>query len=347
MSRYIILRNKRETFSFQVEKKSVLIISLLIFLTISACMIGLSVGNTMIHPLEVIYTLFGQGSGEYDFIIMALRFPRVMVGLLVGAALGVSGAILQGIIRNPLASPDIIGITNGGAVAAVAFITFLAGTVSIKWLPLASIIGAGIAALLIYFLSWKKGVSPLRLVLVGIGLHAALGAATKLMLVLSPIYTAGQAYIWLTGSIYGSSWQSVYILLPWVLVFLALALYLARTINLQELGDDIAQGLGASVQRQRFALLFISVGLAGAAVSIGGAISFVALIAPHIARKLVGRSMGILIPVAALTGGLIVFIADFIARTAFYPLDIPAGVFTAGVGAPFFIYLLFKNRNNF
>jgi iron complex transport system permease protein len=345
MTRFLTFRSKKDLFSFQIERRSALVISLLTFVVLLTILIGVGLGDTFINPVDVIWTIFGIGSGEYDFVVNTLRFPRALVALFVGAALGVSGAILQGIIRNPLASPDIIGITGGASVAAVAFITYFGGTVSINWLPLAANTGAIFVSLVIYLLAWRSGVTPIRLVLIGIGVSSAMGAATTLMLVMSPFFSAGQAYIWLTGSVYGASWEDVYIIIVAALIFVPLALFFTRTLNLQELGDEVATGLGNVVQRHRFVLLLISVVLAGTAVSVAGAIGFVGLIAPHIARRLVGRPFGSLILVSALIGSLLVFGADLIARTAFYPLDIPAGVFTAGIGAPFFLYLLFKNRN--
>lgn len=345
MNRYIIYRNKKESIHFQIERRSAWIIGRLALFTLVFCVVGIGLGNTMIHPLEVIRTILGKGSGEYDFIIQTLRLPRALVSLFVGAALGISGAILQGVIRNPLASPDIIGITGGASVAAVAFITYLGGQVSIKWLPAAAIIGAILVSLLIYLLAWKGGVTAIRLVLIGIGISAAMSAATTLMLVMSSTFSAGKAYVWLTGSVYGASWQEVYAVSAAVVLLLPLVLYFARSLNSQELGDDIASGLGIAVQPHRCMLLLLSVVLAGFAVSAAGAVGFIGLIAPHIARRWVGRLFSSLVLVSALTGSLLVFIADLLARTVFYPLDIPAGIFTAGIGAPFFIYLLFKNLN--
>ncbi|MGG2197929.1 FecCD family ABC transporter permease [Paenibacillus validus] len=347
MNRYFTYRSKHDRVHFQIQQKSAWVISGLMLLTLVAGVVGIGLGDTMIHPLDVLRTILGSGSGKYDFIVHVLRLPRAMVALLVGAALGISGAILQGIIRNPLASPDIIGITGGASVAAVAFITYFGGQVSIKWLPAAAIIGAILVSLLIYLLAWKGGVTAIRLVLIGIGIAAAMNAATTLTLVMSSSFTAGKAYVWLTGSVYGASWQGVYTVLPAVVILIPLVWYFARSMNSQELGDDVAAGLGVPVQRHRFMLLVLSVVLAGFAVSVAGAIGFVGLIAPHIARKLVGRPFVSLMLVSALTGSLLVFTADLIARTAFYPHDVPAGIFTAGVGAPFFIYLLFKNRNQF
>ncbi|MBP1903718.1 iron complex transport system permease protein [Paenibacillus turicensis] len=347
MKKLLTYRNKRDTISMQIERKSMLVIAICIILFLATGVVGTSLGSDFISPLDVIRTIFGWNGGEHDFVVLTLRLPRVLLSLLVGAALGMSGALLQGIIRNPLASPDVIGITGGAAVAAVGFVTLLGGAVSIKMLPLFAVIGAMVTALIIYVLAWKKGVSPIRLVLIGIGVSAITGAGTTFMLILSPFYTASQAYIWLTGSIYGATWTDIQTILPVIVIVMPLAILLARSLNAQEFGDDLATGLGVTVERHRSALLLCSVLLAGIAVSVAGTIGFVGLIAPHIARKLVGRMFGSLLLVSGFVGALLVCAADLIARTAFLPLDVPAGVFTAGIGAPFFLYLLFKNRNQY
>lgn len=210
-------------------------------------------------------------------------------------------------IRNPLASPDVIGITGGAAAVAVGFVTLLGGAVSIKLLPAFAVAGALVTSMVIYALAWKAGVAPIRLVLIGIGISAITSAGTTFMLIISPFYTAGQAYIWLTGSVYGASWTDVYTIIPVILLVVPLALWLARSLNAQEFGDDLATGLGVTVERHRFALLLCSVLLAGFAVAVAGTLGFAGLIAPHIARKLAGRMFGSLLLVSALTGALLVF----------------------------------------
>ncbi|MEC0330717.1 iron ABC transporter permease [Paenibacillus macerans] len=342
-----IFRSKKEAVSLQVERRAVLVIAVLVLLVLLAAVLGISLGSDVISPLEVLRTILGRNAGEYDFVVLTLRLPRVLLSLLVGAALGMSGAILQGVIRNPLASPDVIGITGGAAAVAVGFVTLLGGAVSIKLLPAFAVAGALVTSMVIYALAWKAGVAPIRLVLIGIGISAITSAGTTFMLIISPFYTAGQAYIWLTGSVYGASWADVYTIIPVILLVVPLVLWLARSLNAQEFGDDLATGLGVTVERHRFALLLCSVLLAGFAVAVAGTLGFAGLIAPHIARKLAGRMFGSLLLVSALTGALLVFGADLVGRTAFLPLDVPAGVFTAGIGAPFFLYLLFKNRNQF
>jgi iron complex transport system permease protein len=330
---------KKQTFV-----RSGIVLSLAIF-SLLTILISMGIGDMHIPPLEVVRTLFGQGSEDHALVVNTLRLPRILVAFMAGIALAGAGALLQGLIRNPLASPDIIGITSGASVAAVFFITYLSPAVSIHWLPVAAMAGACITSILMYVLSWKKGVTPIRLVLIGIGINFLLVSITKVMLVLNPLYSAGEAYLWLTGTVYGSSWGNVWTLLPCLLVFIPLALLNARHVNVLQLGDDIATGVGSAVERHRLVSLLISVALAGSAVAVAGGISFVGLIAPHMARKLVGPSMRVVLPVSTLIGGLMLVLADLVARTLFLPKDIPVGVFTAGIGAPFFIYLLYRNRN--
>lgn len=345
MNKLFTIRNKKNSFSIQLYKKTVIVFLIGILLSFLLFIVSLSAGSTFINPLTVIGHLLGFGSGEHDFVINTLRLPRTILAFLVGAALGVSGLILQGIVRNPLASPDIIGVTGGASVGAIIFIVYFMGTISMKWIPLAAIIGAAIVTIFIYVLSWKKGITPIRLVLIGIGISAAMKAIITLMIVMSDTHLTTRAYVWLTGSLYGANWQDVYSMLPWIIVFLPLTLLFARVVNVKELGDDLALGLGIKVQLNRVILIALSVALAGSAVAFAGGISFVGLIAPHIARQLTGRSFAGLVFISSLVGGILVVFSDIIARTAFLPLDIPAGVFTAGIGAPFFIYLLYRNRN--
>ncbi|RIE04577.1 iron ABC transporter permease [Cohnella faecalis] len=249
-------------------------------------------------------------------------------------------------IRNPMASPDVLGVTGGASSAAVCFLSYFAGTVSIRFLPVAAMLGAAIVTVALYSLAWKRGVTPLRLVLVGVGLSAILSGITTMMVLFNPRNEADQAYVWLTGSVYGANWENVLTILPWTVILLPLAFAYARHIDIVQLGDETATGSGSRVQFNRFLLLCVSVGLAGSAVSVAGGLSFVGLIAPHMARKLMGPSFGKMFPVSVLLGAIVVVLADLAGRMLFQPLDVPAGVFTAGVGAPFFIYLLYSKRNS-
>lgn len=327
-----------------LDRKAVISCIIWLALVIVTLIFSTSIGSTFIQPWSVVKVILGLGSQSEVLLIHHIRLPRIVVALLVGAALAAAGAILQSMIRNPLASPDLIGITGGASAAAVAFIT-LFPTLGIHWLPLAAMLGAIIITIIIYFFAWKGGISPLRLVLIGVGMNAAMNALTTMLIVKSPIFLTSRALIWLTGSVYGSNWTHVYALLPWVIVFIPAAWAMSRTVNIMQLGDDVATGTGSSIQRHRFLLIAICVALAGSAVAIGGAISFVGLIAPHIARRLVGSSFGALLPLSVFIGACTVAWADLIGRTVFIPLSVPVGVFTAVIGAPFFIYLLYKNRN--
>ncbi|WP_312468913.1 iron ABC transporter permease [Neobacillus sp.] len=350
MNKYKNFRLFNGKMSFLIDRKAILTFIILLLITFIVFVVSTGTGEMKINPFTVIKVFFGGGPEMESLIIKSFRLPRIIVALMVGISLAVAGGILQGMIRNPLASPDVLGITGGAAVAVVAFLALFSDknnalTVSIAWLPLAAFVGAGVVAFLVYFLAWKNGVSPIRLVLIGIGISTLMQALTTLMMIMGPIYQASQANIWITGTVYGSNWKNVATLVPWTVIFLIIALIAARTINIQELGDEVATGLGGKVQKQRLLLLMISTALIGSSVAFAGGIGFVGLMAPHMARRLVGSSFGALLPTSALLGGILVMVADLIGRTMFSPLEVPAGVFTAGIGAPYFIYLLFKTRN--
>ncbi|UFT98448.1 iron ABC transporter permease [Radiobacillus kanasensis] len=344
MTDYFTIKNKSDSFSQQIHKRSFFLLIVIGLLTCGVFILSLSVGSSYIPVSSVIKELFAES--DYAFVLNELRAPRVLMAVVVGAGLGVSGLILQGMIRNPLGSPDIVGVTGGASVGTVVFIVYLLGEVSVQWLPLASIIGAAVTTAIIYLLSWKNGVTPMRLILIGIAVSALTNAVVTMLMVSSEATVASKIYLWLTGSLYGANWQEVKILLPIILVLLCASLLFTGIINVKQLGDEVATGLGVRVQLFRFLLLTLSVGLAGSAVSFAGGIAFVGLIAPHIARLLLNRSFGNLAIGSAFIGALIVMIADIIARTVFLPSDIPVGVFTASIGAPFFIYLLYRNRRD-
>lgn len=329
--------------SFSVPVTSLWMMVLISAVTLVVLLGSLMLGDSLLSPQTVLQALWNSEASEYGFVVETLRLPRILMAAMVGAALALSGLVLQSMIRNPLASPDIIGITSGASAAAVAFLSLFAG-LGMGWLPVFAIAGALVAALAIYVLAWRNGVTPMRLILVGIGVSAAMGAVTTLLIAVSSTATSITAYIWLTGSVYGSDWHDVRALAPWLLVSMPLALCLARRINAQELGDQLATGLGVSVQQLRLVLLGLSVLLAAPAVAYAGAVGFVGLIAPHIARRLVTRSFGLLMPATAMIGASLVMLADLIGRTLFQPLDIPAGVFVSAIGAPFFIFLLYRQR---
>lgn len=348
---YRTLRWFQGRVSLLIEKKATKIAFFLVLVTMLVFIVSTGLGDMKISPLTVISVFFGGGTDMEQLVVQSFRLPRIIVALVVGMSLAVAGGILQGMIRNPLASPDLLGMTGGASAAVVMFLAVFSNdsnvlTVSIQWMPLAAFIGAGIVGLLVYLLAWKNGVSPIRLILVGIGISALMQAITTMLMLLGPIYRASQANIWITGTVHGSTWANVFTLVPWAVTFMLLAFLMARKLNVLGLGDELATSVGTNVQKQKFVLLLVSTALIGSSVAFAGGIGFVGLMAPHMARRLVGSVYGALLPVAALLGGILVMVADLIGRTLFSPLEIPAGVFTAGIGAPYFIYLLFKTRNS-
>ena len=346
MTTHYLLRSRSERLALAFHRQTILRCLLLLALLLAGLAAYLCIGSTMLTPMEVAVGVFQPERSDHQFVIQTLRLPRGLLAVLVGAGLGVSGAILQQVVRNPLASPDIIGISDGAAAAAMLYLSIMAGG-SIAFLSPVAMMGAGVASAVIYALAWKNGgVLPIRLVLVGIALAMALKAVVTLILVMGPMSTTIQAYVWLTGSLYGADWQDVFGMLPWVAGFVPLALLAARPLGLMGMTDSHAMGLGLSIGRYRLLLLLCSVALAGSAVAFAGGIAFVGLIAPHLARGFTGRTMPGLILGSSMTGALLLLLADLIGRSAFLPQDLPAGIFVSAVGAPFFIYLLYRRRTH-
>jgi len=331
--------------SLRLDMRAVAVFAVLALVTFGGVVANVGVGEYPIPPLDVVLALFGVESGDanYGFIVNVLRLPRALVAVLVGAALAVAGAILQGLTKNDLAAPDIVGINAGAGLAAVTLIVAFP-SVSAAYLPPAAFCGATVVAVALYLLAWRGSSSPTRLILIGVGLSALATALTTFMITFGDIYQVGQALIWLTGSVYGCSWEQIFTLLPWFAVFMSIALLRFRHLNALNLGDEVATGLGSRVEFERGLLVLSSVALAASAVATAGTIGFVGLMAPHIARRLVGPAHGGLLPVSAMTGGVMVVLADLAGRTLFSPVEIPCGIVTAVVGAPFFLYLLYKTR---
>ncbi|MBE9079847.1 iron ABC transporter permease [Romeria aff. gracilis LEGE 07310] len=332
-------------FSFRVDRRVPKVLVALTMVALLSLVFNVSQGEYPVPPLEVVKTILGlPANPEYAFVINTLRLPRALVALLVGMGLATAGTILQGLTRNPLAAPEIIGINSGASLVAVAFIVLLPG-IPVFWLPVAAFMGGLGAAIAIYLLAWQQGSSPIRLILVGIGLTAFTGSLTSLMITFGEINAVSQALVWLTGSVYGRSWEHLWPLLPWLVVFLPLSLLAARDLDMLNLGENLAKGLGSRVEWTRSLLLLCTVALAGSAVATAGTIGFVGLMAPHLARQLVGPSHAGLIPTAALTGACIVELADLAGRLLFAPIELPCGVITAVIGAPYFLWLLYRDRH--
>ncbi len=342
---WLTVRLRRLPVSFRIDRRVLPVLALALLATLAVMIVNIGVGEYPIPVRDVVRTLLGlsTGSEDYRFIVITLRLPRMLVAALVGVALGVSGTILQGLTRNPLADPGILGMSAGAGLVAVGLIVVVK-TVPAGVLPVATFSGAALIAGLIYLLAWRGGDSPLRLILVGIGLSAVCGALTTLAITFGNIYDVQRALIWLSGSVYGRSWNEFWPLLGWVGVGVPLALLLAGDLNALNLGDEVARGLGLSVALRRGLLLLIAVALAAATVAAAGTIGFIGLMVPHLGRRLVGPDHRGLLPTAGLLGALIVVAADLVGRTLFAPIELPCGLIIALIGAPFFLSLLWHQR---
>ncbi|PVE11127.1 iron chelate uptake ABC transporter family permease subunit [Streptomyces scopuliridis] len=307
----------------------------------AALCLALSVGDFVVPLREVVATLAGGGDAGSRFVIIELRLPRALTGLLVGAAFGLSGAVFQTLLRNPLASPDMIGITWGASAAGV-----LASAVfGVSGFPLSvcALAGALLTAVAIYALAWREGVAGYRLVLVGVGVGAGLSSLVSYLLTSSAVTEAQKALAWLTGSLNGRSWEQMWPLLGAMVVLVPLTFLAARSLPAMQLGDDTARGLGTRVERGRPALIGCAVALAGVATAAAGPVGFVAFLSAPIARRLLPRQGAALLP-AALTGALIVSVADFAAQHLLGSVQFPVGVVTSMIGAPYLLWLLARSN---
>ncbi|MEU3936394.1 iron chelate uptake ABC transporter family permease subunit [Streptomyces sp. NPDC029044] len=306
--------------------------------------VSIGVGDFPIGLPQVVRTLLGRGEQVDEFVIMDLRMPRALAGLVVGIALGVSGAITQSIARNPLASPDVLGITTGASAVAVFLVTVSGGaaaavvdTVGLSAAALAGGLGTG---LLVYFLAWRRGIDGFRLILIGISVSAVMEAITTWLLVTADIRDVAQAQAWLVGSLDDRSWGEVQVALWGTLALLVVVAAVAFQFKPMHFGDEVAAGLGVRYAAVRAVLLLCAVLLAGVAVSAAGPVPFVALVAPQVAMRL-ARCPTPPMLASGLVGALLLIGSDLVAR-AVLPVSLPVGVVTAAIGGPFLVYLLVR-----
>ncbi|WP_262697925.1 MULTISPECIES: FecCD family ABC transporter permease [Streptomyces] len=306
--------------------------------------LSIGVGDFPIGLSRVIATILGGGERVDQFVIMDLRMPRALAGLIVGVALGVSGALTQSIARNPLASPDILGITGGAGAVAVFLVTVSGGTaaavVSAVGLSAAALAGGLGTGLLVYFLAWRRGIDGFRLILIGISVSAVMEAITTWLLATADIKDVARAQAWLVGSLEGRSWGEVRVALWGTLVLLAVVSCVAFQFKPMHLGDEVAAGLGVRYSMVRAVLLLCAVLLAAVAVSAAGPVPFVALVAPQVAMRLARCPTPPLVA-SGMVGALLLIGSDLVARTAL-PITLPVGVVTAAIGGPFLVYLLVR-----
>ncbi|UQS27154.1 iron ABC transporter permease [Amycolatopsis thermalba] len=310
--------------------------------------VGVTIGEYPIALGQLPELLTGGGHRIDRHILFDLRVPRAVTGCLAGACLAMAGALTQTISRNPLATPDILGVTGGASAAAVAVIVFgggiysLASGITTIGVPAAALAGGLVAAAAVYGFSWRHGVDGFRLILVGIGCGAVLTALTSWLLILASINSAAQATVWLVGSISAVSWDQTVPLMILAALLVPAALTLPRTLAVTQLGDDAAAGLGVRIQAARLGTIGVAVGLTAAAVAAAGPVGFVALVTPQVMLRLTGGSRPPLVA-SALGGALLVQASDLLGRTAF-GWEVPVGLVTAAIGAPYLIWLLLRRR---
>lgn len=318
-------------------------LSILILIT---AFISIGLGYSSVSFDRLIPTLLGNGSFKEEFILFSIRLPRIIITVLAGMALALSGSILQGITRNDLADPGIIGINSGAGVSiAIFFLFFPIDAASFAYLlPIVAFVGALITACFIYLFSYSKrnGIQPVRLVLVGVGFSMAFSGLMIILISAAERQKVDFIAKWLAGSIWGTDWPFIWAIVPWLVVLIPLTLYKSQMLNLLGLSEPVSVGVGISINRERFLMLIVAVALAASAVSVTGGIAFIGLMAPHMAKALVGPRNQMFIPVAILLGGWLLMLADTIGRNILEPDGIPAGIMIALIGAPYFMYLLLK-----
>ncbi|MHC3463835.1 FecCD family ABC transporter permease [Streptomyces flavovirens] len=322
----------------------VLVTLLLTAATFLMFCLSISIGDFPVDLSRVFATLLGGGEPVDEFVIMDLRMPRALAGLVVGIALGVSGAITQSVARNPLASPDILGITGGAGAVAVFLVTVSGGAsaavISSVGLSAAALAGGLGTGLLVYFLAWRRGIDGFRLILIGISVSAVMEAITTWLLVGADIRDVARAQAWLVGSLENRSWDEVGVALWGTLVLLAVVACVAFQFKPMHLGDEVAAGLGVRFSGVRAVLLLCAVLLAAVGVSAAGPVPFVALVAPQVAMRLARFPTPPLVA-SGLVGALLLIGSDLVARTAL-PMTLPVGVVTAAIGGPFLVHLLVR-----
>lgn len=329
-------------------KIAVLVCIVLLLLTV---IISLMVGSYQMTPGEVIGTFLGNGDSMQRFTIYELRLPRVVLAVIVASALGVSGGVLQAVTRNPLSEPGMIGINAGAALFVVVWIS--AGTSAYYselaasktfFMPVLAIVGSLLTVAVIYLFSYKRGIRPVRFILTGVGVNAGITAVISFYQLNMSKGDYNQVLTWTNGSLWGSSWNYIIITLPLILVLIFFILFRSKVLDVLALGDELAMGVGVSLQREVLFFLILSSCLAAIATSVAGNIAFLGLLGPQIAKRLAGPSHRKMLPLSAGVSAVILVAADTAARNLFSPIEIPVGIIVSIVGVPYFIYIMLKGK---
>ncbi len=335
-------RNKRYT--------AVLVGGILLILV--TAYISLTNGTFDIRLSDIVKTLLRiDTQSDFDLVILEFRLPRIVVAILVGIGLGMAGAVVQSITRNGLADPGILGINSGAGAAIVIFMFFYQGQIkgtgwlSIMTMPLFGLFGGLLAAMLIYLFSWKNGkLETQRLLLTGIAIASGLGAVSLFLTLKMNPNDFEMAAVWNSGSIYNANWKYIASMLPWLIILIPIIVSRSYKMDLFQLGEDSVVSIGVASEKEKAILLLSSIGLVSACVSVSGGIGFIGLMAPHIARRMVGHSHRRMLPMCGVIGALLVLVADLIGKSIFAPAELPAGIVIAIIGVPYFVFLLARNK---
>lgn len=314
-------------------------ITILVFFTLTILTFLVSVGNGAVQmsPVKIIKTLlFDQGSTSYQ-IIWNVRIPRTIVAALVGINLSLAGVVLQGIMRNPLASPSTIGVSSGAGLVGLIFLILFPQYYYLA--PIGSFLGALGATMLIYGLAWNGGVMPTRMILAGVAVSSLFGAGNNALMTFYPDRVSG-VLNFMVGGLASITWGDLKLILPYTIICGTILMFLPTRLNVLMLGDEVSTGLGLNVEKTRFLFIILSSFLAGSAVSVVGLLGFVGLMVPHITRILIGSDHKYLLPACIFTGAIFVMLCDTVSRVIFQPTEVPVGIIISAIGAPFFLYLL-------
>ncbi len=312
-----------------------------ITLSLIVLLFGLSIRlGTYTLSFEEIWAAFQPDDKNY-FTLMEYRLPRAVLAILLGGALAISGVLVQSVVRNPLASPDILGINNAAGLVAVSVLMFLPN-LAFYWMPIFAFLG-GVLSFVILWVVCGFNFRPIKMAIIGVALSALWAAISHYLMLTNPV-EINTAMLWLTGSLWGRSWSYLNVVLPWLVVLLPLPFIFCRDLDTLGLGENKASTLGVTVNKVQISVLVLAVALSTTAVAICGPIAFLGLVAPHLARRLVGGRHRTLLPAALIIGALLLQLSDILARVIDPPTELPAGILTAIIGAPYFFYLLMRTK---
>ena len=333
------------------KNKFKIVLAVLLTLLVISFAVTLCWGTYKVSVGEVINTFLGNGTRLQNTAILNIRLPRLLVGAFVAIALSTAGAILQTITKNDLADTGIIGINAGAAVAAVIFITYQTanyyselGSFSIFVLPFMAILGAAVSAFVIYMLSSRQGIKPKRLLLIGIGLNAGLNAFITFFTFRGGVGDYNRVLVWTSGSLWGAGWSYAKVIIPIVALMFLIVMLNHKRLDVLNLSDELAISLGLNLEKERKKFLTLAVILAGTATAFAGNIGFLGLIAPHIAKRLVGAYHKNFVVISGIISVIIILLADAVSRNLFSPIEIPVGITVSIFGVPYFIYLMMKEK---